>query len=348
MAEDFAEVLFPDIPLIDGHVHVRSPDLVGAIAEGMDSGGCLRLAFVSITRPEGTQNEMLRRYKKANADRFYTFGALDYGAEVWLNPNQAGVKALAARLGEQPARLKAEGFDGIKMIESKPTSRRRLPWPLDSEVYAQFFANAEKTGLPLIWHVGDPPQFWDPHQIHAAARARGWLYDRPGDASLEQMRSEAENVLRRHLGLRVIFAHFFFLSHELDRARAMFKRHPNVCFDTTPGAQMFINFIPKREEAREFFLEFQDRIIFGTDLNDGSFAAGRDCGGGRQHRLARAYYGTDGVMPSNFPGADRVPEGQEIQGLELPKDALRSVFAENFERIVGKKPASLPTSDKPA
>ena len=341
MSDPFSEVLFPEIPLVDIHVHVRASELVGPITEGMAAGGCVRLGLLGVSRSAAANNETLVGYKRAHPDSFYIFAGPDYGAGVFDNPKQADTKALAARLGELPARMKAQGFDGFKLIESKPTSRRTLPWPLDSEVYEPFFANAEKAGIPLLWHVGDPPQFWDPKQIHAMALKRGWLYDQPGDPSLEQMRTECENVLNRHPQLRVIFAHFYFLSEDLARARAMFRRYPHVYFDTTPGAQMFINFIPKIEEARDFFIEWEDRIVFGTDLSDASFSKGRESGGGRTHRSARAYYGTDQLMPREFPGGDRLPEGQHFRGMNLPKTALRKLFKDSVERIMGKKPAPL-------
>ncbi|MCX7016382.1 MAG: amidohydrolase family protein, partial [Candidatus Sumerlaeota bacterium] len=309
MTDPFSEILYPEIPLVDIHVHIHGPELVGPIVEGMTGGGCVRLGLLGISRHAVMHADTLLRYKKAHPGSFYIFGGLDYGEETWKDPKQADTKALAARLGEQPERLKAQGFDGFKIIESKPTSRRQLPWSLDSAVYEPFFANAEKVGIPLLWHVGDPPQFWDPRQIHAKALQRGWLYNRPGDPSLEQMRTECENVLNRHPMLKVIFAHFYFLSNDLPRARAMFQKYPHVYFDTTPGAQMFINFLPKIDEARDFFIEWQDRIVFGTDLHDQSFSKGRESGGGRTHRAARAYYGTDQRMPREFPGGDRLPEG---------------------------------------
>ncbi|MCX7016201.1 MAG: amidohydrolase family protein [Candidatus Sumerlaeota bacterium] len=345
LSDPFPEILFPEIPLTDIHVHVQSPEPVGTITDGMDAGGCARLGLIGLSPSSGAMlNDCLRRYKKAHPDRFYLFPRLDYGQGFWEDPKGADTKALAARLSEQPARLKAQGFDGIKMIESKPTSRRRLPWGLDSDVYEPFFANAEKVGIPLLWHVGDPPQFWDANQIHEFARKKGWLYDKPTDPSLEQVRAEAENVLKRHPQLHVIFAHFYFLSTDFPRARAMFQRYPHVFFDTTPGAIMFIDFLPKIDEARDFFLEWGHRIVFGTDMHDVGFARGREAGGGRMHRWTRAYYGTSELMPREFPGGDRIPEGQFFRGMNLPKTALRKLFQETVERMMGKKPAPLPVA----
>ncbi|MCX7016745.1 MAG: amidohydrolase family protein [Candidatus Sumerlaeota bacterium] len=341
MSDPFSVVVAPGIPLLDAHVHVRQIQPVEPILEGMDSAGCVRLGFVSTTRPEGNQNHILLAYKKANGERFYIFGAPDYGVAALENAIQLDVQAVAASLAESPARLKAQGFDGIKLIEGKPTARRFLPWPLDSEVYEGFFAAAERLKTPLVWHVGDPEIFWDPQRIYSAARERGWLYDRPGDIRLAAIRREAEHVLDRHPGLRVIFAHFYFLSADLNRARAVLRKYPSICFDTTPGAGMFIDFIPKLAEAREFFLEFEDRLVFGTDLNDNSYARGGESGGGRALRLARAYYATDEFMPGDFPGSPRVPEGQRIRGIQLPERTLRKFFAGNFQRLAGTKPAPL-------
>ncbi|MCX7016744.1 MAG: hypothetical protein NTW86_30000 [Candidatus Sumerlaeota bacterium] len=205
MPDPFSEILLPEIPLVDIHVHLQGPGLVGPIVEGMAGGGCVRLGLLGISYYAAMHADTLLRFTKAHP-----------------------------------------------------------------------------------------------------------------------------------------FAHFRFLSKDLPRARAVFQEYPHVYFDTTPGAQMLINFPPKIDEARDFFIEWQDRIVFGKDLNDQSSSKGRESDAGRTHRAARAYYGTDQMMPREFPGGDRLPGGQYFRGMSLPKTALRKLFEESVEQIMGKKPAALP------
>jgi hypothetical protein len=39
-----------------------------------------------------------------------------------------------------------------------------------------------------------------------------------------------------------------------------------VFFDLTPGAEMYFNFSSRLGEVRDFFLRYQDRLIYGTDI----------------------------------------------------------------------------------
>jgi len=349
MESESQALLHPDVPLVDAHVHMNAAGLYDSIRESMDAAGCARINFITTPRKDGgNDNEVLLQYKERDPDRFYAFGALDYRgpdgeALEPLTMTGAARKALAERLGRQPARLKSLGFDGIKMIESKPASRRFLPFPLDSDVYAPFFAAADKERFPLLWHVGDPEDFWNPERIHSAARARGWLYNQPGDPSLETVRREAENVLARHPNLIVIFAHFYFLGNKLPRARKMFQAFPCVRFDVTPGGQMYKFFNDQREEARRFFIEFQDGLIYGSDLSSSRDTKRWNAQGAANiWRSMRAYFGSEGVMPDNFPGARFLAPGETIRGLNLPKETLAKLLHENFERVAGKAPANLP------
>jgi predicted TIM-barrel fold metal-dependent hydrolase len=343
-------VFHPDIPLIDVHVHMEIPGLYDSIRESMDAVGIKRINLLSTARKNGGHvNDVLLHYKEKDPERFYIFASLDYqgsGGEAFdpTTMTAADRGALAERLGQQPARLKAQGFDGIKLLESKPDRRRDFPFPLDGEVYAVFFAAVDKERLPLLWHVGDPEDFWNPEKIRDFARAAGWLYDKPGDPALETMRGEAENVLARHPNLTVVFAHFYFLANKLPRARKMFETYPNVNFDVTPGAQMYRFFNDQREEARRFFIEFQDRIVVGTDLVSWRGQPTWNAkGAANVWRRMRAYFGSDEAMPREFPGMNNFFAPDEtLRGLDLPKETLVKLFHGNFERVAGSAPAKLP------
>ena len=77
---------------------------------------------------------------------------------------------------------------------------------------------------------------------------------------------ESLEVLERHPGLRVCFAHFFFLSAQLGRLADILERFPQVVTDLTPGIEMYENFSRTPEETRAFFERFHDRILYGTDI----------------------------------------------------------------------------------
>ncbi|MCX7012361.1 MAG: amidohydrolase family protein [Candidatus Sumerlaeota bacterium] len=336
--------------LIDAHVHIFSDGLYEGIRQSMEAGGCSHINFLSVPRQDGrgTYNEVALSYKKIDPERFYCFGALDYSGPNgepfhFRSMTAADRAALAECLGRQPAQLKAQGFDGIKIIEGAAGVRRILTFPLDGEIYAPFFAAAEKERMPLTWHVGDSPERWDPAKMADLEKAGDRVYNQPGDQSLEAFRAEAENVLRRHPNLIVIFAHYYFLGGELQRARDLLRAYPNVCLDVTPGGRMYKLLNDQWDEARQFHIDCQDRLIFGTDLpglaNKDKWPIGSAV---NSWRGMRAYFASDGPMAGPCPGAKFLEPGQTMRALNLPQPALAKLLRENFRRIVGKAPARLP------
>ena len=81
------------------------------------------------------------------------------------------------------------GCDGIKMIEGKPTSRQRMDIPVTDPYFAEYWARVQALGLPIVWHVNDPEEFWDPERIPGWAKERNWGYG-PGDVQKEQLYAE--------------------------------------------------------------------------------------------------------------------------------------------------------------
>ncbi len=235
------------------------------------------------------------------------------------------------------------GFDGVKMIEGKPTTRLELGIALDSPVYDDYFGYLEERQLPIIWHVGDPPPFYDEARCPRWATLNGWSYVGKAAQPLEALRREIEGVLKNHPRLRVIFAHFYFMSDEMDRAADFLDAHPSVSVDLTPGTEMYYNFGRNLDATRDFFLKYQDRILYGTDSGMGSELSD-------EVKLANALENQTAVMRFLEEDADVLldwPEGLEptlpyeffgwsgrIHGIALPPEVLRKIYWENFDRAI--------------
>jgi predicted TIM-barrel fold metal-dependent hydrolase len=154
-------------------------------------------------------------------------------------------------------------------------------------------------------------------------------------------------VLQRHPRLKIIFAHFYFLSADLQRAAEFLDAHPSVCFDLTPGVEMYVNFARDVEAARGFFIQYQDRLVYGTDI--GAAAVQRDPSQGLdwddslgRALIVRRFLETDG--PFSAPegiGHDLGMDSQGFHGIALPSEALEKIYHANFERLFGPAPASL-------
>ncbi len=247
--------------MIDGHVHLWHAGDIENLEAIRRHVGFERMGIASVARRHGVNdNPALYAAKAAHPDSYYAFAGLDHSAR-W---SDGAIQTPS--LAEQVERAIATGADGLKLIETKPT---HYDLPIDGDYFAPVFALVERAGLPILWHVADPEEFWEPDLTPRWAKVKGWGYDDTWIAK-EALYSQVANVLARHPDLKVTFAHFYFLSADLPRAAALFDAHKGVYFDLAPGIEMLYNLSPDPDSAREFFIEHADRIVYGTDIEGGA------------------------------------------------------------------------------
>lgn len=319
--------LFASIPVIDSHVHFVHPEKMDEILSLMDAVPCARFHIVCVPNPDTTtHNPAALSFKQHHPDRVYISGALDYSV---LADHAYAPGHLAAQI---PA-LKAQGFDGLKLIEGKPQVRKLLPYRLDGPLYAEVWEVLEQEQFPVVFHVNDPDEFWD--DCPNWARELGWNYSDGSYPSKEDLYAEVDNILARHPRLKITFAHFYFLSRDLERAARFLDAHPTVGFDLAPHIDMYRDFSRDPAAARVFFIRYQDRILYGTDTDTRTLVRGRD--GLRLMQsiplLIRSFLETDGKFA--------MPGGELYHGIGLPQEVLGKIYASNFERIYGKPPVLL-------
>lgn len=326
-----------DIRIIDGHVHFRGIQWAEALLQWMDQASLARINVVSTPNlATVNQNSELVYLKTHHPGRFYASGGLDY-LQVRSDPAR-----MSEILGTQIHTLKRIGFDGVKLIEGKPTARKRWKLPLDAPEYQGMWTALEELQMPIVCHVADPETFWDRNAAPKWALERDWFYGDGTFPTKEALYAEIDRVLSRHSTLKLILAHFYFLSADLDRAARFLDAHPSVCLDITPGSEMYNNFTRTCKGTRAFFLEYQDRIIYGTDVNTGAIARN-----GIREPLSYVHFVRTFLETQQpFAPPPLIPHWMEadlkaILPLHLPSDVLLKIYHANFERLYGTDPAPL-------
>lgn len=319
--------------IVDCHTHLRDIAHGEHFIEIMKASETTRMSLMATMKPQTGSGIPQALYLKAlHPDKFYVFGGLNHA--TYLSQG----KVEAPSLAEQVDILMKIGCDGIKMIEGKPTARKRLPIAFDSDYYRDYFARVEERDFPILWHVNDPEEFWDPEKIPNWAKEHGWGYDETY-VQKETLYSEVEEVLKRHPNLKIIFAHFYFLSADLPRAGRFLETHKNTYLDLAPGIEMLYNFSKDPEASRDFFQAQQDRILFGTDiLSEQTIEKASS-----RAQLVKRFLETSDTFtvrpkPDSLLGT---PEEGIIHGIALPDEVLAKIFYQNFENLAGKHPKPL-------
>lgn len=332
-----------DLPVLDCHIHYAHPDLMPGLIHELDANRVGKFNIVCTPHRQRLSLVPDALHLKAHhPGRVYVFGGLDISA-LFIAPDTCGeyfawyVDALVEM-----------GCDGVKMIEGKPDMRKTMPVPdFDSPAYAPYWARMEETGMPLIFHVNDPEEFWDASKVPDWAKQAGWFY---GDGTYihnEAQYTQVLNVVERHPGLKVIFAHFFFLSAQLERLGGYLDRFPNMHVDLTPGIEMYFNFARDPQQTRDFFLRYQDRILLGTDIGAkallGAPGEGIDPGDSAiRVELTRSFLEKDGeFFLDSSRGYLLGKFGAPFQGIGLPVETLEKIYHANFERLAGQQPRAV-------
>ncbi len=309
--------------VVDCHIHISDVKAIDNLIKIKD--GCRLKALNILAAPaffDYTQNVLGLVAKLLYPKNTYVFGGLNHAL-----PGEEGVESFE----QQAQGLIEMGVDGIKMIEGKPTIIKELGYSFNHEKYQGFYSYLSSKGIPLLMHVADPATFWDRGKIPDWALQNGWYYGGNDYLPLLELYEQIEKILNKYPGLNLILAHFYFMSDDLSAATDFLNKYPNVKFDITPGTEMYHNFSMESEKWREFFINHQDRILFGTD-NTGKMSA--------KEAIAKVDY------MKKFLESDQEFDawGGIIQGINLDEKVLDKIYHKNFFRFVGEKPNPINTN----
>lgn len=317
--QDFRE--FSDLSITDCHTHVHSVDEIFRIAynESIYRVDQFNVLAINSARSRAS-NAMTLLFKRLFPRRVFGYASLQHPPE--------GVPANPEEFLRQAMRCKAQGFDGMKMLEGKPNTRKRIGVRLDDPVYDAYFDFLQREGMPILYHVNDPGIFWDKDRAPRVALERGWAYLDGSFRTKEELYGEVEGFLRKFPGLRIIFAHFYFMDEEgVERAGDFLDRWPQVSYDLTPGMH-FKSFEANLEGWRDFIIKYQDRILFGTD---------NDYGMSRQLIYAmRSILETDNTIDC---------WDMRLRGMKLERAVLEKIYTRNFARYSGETPREVSPED---
>jgi hypothetical protein len=319
--------------IVDGHVHMRGSAEEASMLKIREVTGIAKMTLVSIQDPwRGTGLPESLYMKARYPELFFVFAGLNHAEKL------SGGRLRAPSLVEQVDSFLALGCDGIKMIEGKPTSRQQMDIAVTDPYFTDYWARVEELGIPIVWHVNDPEEFWDPARIPGWAKERNWGYG-PNDVKKEQLYAEVDEVLGRHPSLKIIFAHFYFLSADLNRAGRFLDEHPTVYIDLAPGIEMLYNLSYDPDASREFFCNYAGRIVFGTDLASSQTVEEGRIRAGIIFRWLESEDTFRVPLTADFLLGP--PEDGRIKGMSLPADVLTRIYSDNFSNLVGREPRPL-------
>lgn len=222
--------------------------------------------------------------------------------------------------------LMALGFDGVKMLDAKPSHLKRIGGDLLCPPLERLFAEIEKDQTHLLLHSNDPDEFWDESQVFPDQIEKGWFYGDGTHETYEGVYKQTEKMLEKFPKIKVTLAHFYFCGKNPNKLISLFEKYPNLCVDITQGGEMYVAFEPQHDYIRELFTKYSSRIMLGTDC---TYPWGNKVYDWLIDRTYRFIATNDVMMAFN---------DHTLTGINLPKEARENILYKNFERRVGKNP----------
>ncbi|HEY7286826.1 MAG TPA: amidohydrolase family protein [Vicinamibacterales bacterium] len=249
-------------PVIDIHSHQPtpiSPAEFDQVMKGMEENNLQILVNLS-----GNSGDRLRRgidALKASKykDRMVLF------ANVNFRDVGPGWGARAAKQLEDDIKAGAMGlkvFKDLGMFDRKADGSRLK---VDDPELDAVWETCARLNVPVLIHIAEPQAFFDPLDYKNERWLELSLYpDRRHQEGVrfEELMTERNNMVRKHPRTRFILAHFGWHANDLARAGKLLDDNPNVYYDV---AAVLYDFGRQPRAAREFFLKYQDRILFGKD-----------------------------------------------------------------------------------
>jgi predicted TIM-barrel fold metal-dependent hydrolase len=314
------DILKAKFPVIDYHNHLDAQE-PREVLRIMDECGVERV--VNITMHTGDMAlQMIRKFHSVSPERFATYGWMD-----WSDVQSSG---FFRRSVERLERLVEHGACGLKIWKDLGTKVRDADGTLlrvDDERLDPMYEKAAELGVPIMYHIGDPDAFFLPideynERYEELAAHPEWSYYGSFYSKVELL-AQRDRVIARHPKTTFVGAHVAEHPEDLAYVTTLMERNANLYVDI--GARC-AELGRQPYTAREFFLKFANRILFGTDLIPDV----------NMYRLHYRFLETRDEY-FEYPSHASRQGRWNIYGLYLPDDVLRKVYRDNAVRLLGKR-----------
>ncbi len=308
-------------PAIDVHCHWTLDEDPAGLLAAMEH---YNLAY-AVNLSGGYGDELREMLETFDDERFIIFCNLDYAGLDSEDP--------AAFYERQIRDAHAVGARGLKIFKDlgltvKDAAGNRVA--VDDPRLDAAWATAGELGMPVLIHVADPAAFFEPvdgnnerfMQLH---RHLDWAFGSDEFLSRPEILAERDRMVAKHPRTNFIGAHVANESEDLKSVAERMRKLPNLFADIS-GREAELGRQPY--SARKFLIEFQDRILFGTDRHPARPDQPR-------YRVYFRMLETDDeyfdYYEHPFP-----PTGEwKIYGLFLPDEVLKKVYYENAAKLLG-------------
>ena len=325
---------FSKIEKIDVHVHANADNsafIDQAIADNF------KLFTMAVDYPDfppvEVQHQVSKSLKKSYPDRIAwasTFFMAGWDSPDW---QQKTIDYLDQTLAEGAVAVKA--WKNIGMAFRDKDSNLIM---LDDPKLDNIFGHLKEKNIPLFNHVGEPKDCWLPveemmvngDKEYFKNHPQYYMYLHPEMPSYEEQLAARDRMLEKNRDLRFVGVHLASLEWNVDEIAKFLDHFPNAVVDIAARTgQVQYQSSQDREKVRQFFIKYQDRLLYATDITQevegdmNEFKQGVHEGWLSDWK----YFVTDSTMTVS-------DLDNPFQGLALPKIVSDKFYRLNSEKLL--------------
>jgi hypothetical protein len=333
---------FEQVIKIDAHLHLHGKEQAGFLKIATRDN--FKALAINVDYPDfpplAQQRQVASALAKAHPQQVAwvaTFSTDGFEAPGWTQATLAQLDA-----------ARRDGAVGVKVWKNIGMALRDAKGRLvmvDDGRFDALFTGLEQRGVVVLGHQGEPHNCWLPLDQMTVNNDREYfahhpayhMFLHPEMPSYAAQMGARDNLLAHHPRMQFVGVHMASLEWDVDKLAAFLDAHPGVSVDLAARiGQVQYQSQRDRERVRRFFIRYQDRLMYGTDLaqsaeqSDADFSADLDTVWRRDWR----YFNTGEALT--------VPElDAPVTGLALPKQVVDKLYRLNAEK-------RYPTAWKPA
>lgn len=322
---------FAKVEKVDAHVHINSmqPDFVQVAREDN-----FRLLTINVDYPDfpPIQEQAHIAVFNKNANPEVVAYASTFQMKGW--DDAAWVASTIAHLDSSFAQgaVAVKVWKNIGMDFHDKDGNNIM---IDHPKFDQIFEHIHSQNKVLIGHQGEPKNCWLPIEEMTVNNDKEYfthhpqyhMYLHPELPSYEDQMAARDRMLLKNPHLKFMGAHLASLEWSVDELAKFLDRFPEAVVDLAARmGQVQHQSSLDREKVRQFFIKYQDRVLYATDL---TFQPGENDDGVDSRKQAHekwwqdwAYLATDSTL--------QVPElDNSFQGLRLPTNVVNKIYRFN-------------------
>lgn len=334
--EYYTEADYADVRKIDSHIHIftEGNDFMDLAEE--NNFKVVNIALdprndMDVVRQQFRFCQLQKQNNPASVEIASSFSMEGWDEPDWLEKNLAWLDssvnngAIAVKIWKNIGMVYRDKNGKLIMIDD-PRFDPVFKWLTDRKI-------------AVIGHLGEPRNCWLPLEEMTTNNDRNYfsehpeyhMYQHPDLPSYEEQIAARDRMLEKNPDLVFVGAHVGSLEWSVDELAARLDKFPNMSVDLAARmGQMFYQTHEDREKVREFFIEYQDRVLYATDMG----ARGQESKESLSKELHDTwmrdwkFFVTDDSLSSNLVNVS-------YQGLKLPRNVVDKIYYNNAQKWLG-------------